>query len=220
MPAPRSAVTSASTIPGGPIRALTGRPQTKPTSPGFRTTRQPEQDRRSTYQTRNAVQTNRATSLFVAHPEVRNGVCRIASGADTRGTGGYVIAWHATGLPVLCAAPLAPWPAWLVDALQPPPAVSLRPPVAVRADIGSGDGRRYAVGALRHAVERVAAASEGQRNDTLNAECFAMGRFVAAGTLAPAEVADALAIAARHAGLAPAETAATLASALRAGAAR
>src|SRR5271157_1994986 len=61
-PAPRSAITSASTIPGGPIRALTGRRQTKPTSPGSRTTRQPKQDRRSTYQTRNAVQTNRATS--------------------------------------------------------------------------------------------------------------------------------------------------------------
>jgi transposase len=38
-----------------------------PTSPGSRTTRQPEQDRRSTYQTRNAVRTSRATSKNRIH---------------------------------------------------------------------------------------------------------------------------------------------------------
>src|SRR3954451_12169160 len=61
-PAPRSVATSAFTTPGALIRALTGRRQTMLTSLACRTSRQPEPGRRSTYQNRNAVQTNRATA--------------------------------------------------------------------------------------------------------------------------------------------------------------
>src|SRR4051795_12518261 len=61
-PAPRSVATSAFTTPGALIRALTGRRQTMLTSLACRTSRQPETGRRSTYQNRNAVQTNRATA--------------------------------------------------------------------------------------------------------------------------------------------------------------
>src|SRR4051794_8013017 len=63
-PAPRSVATSAFTTPGALIRALTGRRQTMLTSLACRTSRQPEPGRRSTYQNRNAVQTNRATALL------------------------------------------------------------------------------------------------------------------------------------------------------------
>src|SRR4051794_4435540 len=62
-PAPRSVATSAFTTPGALTRALTGRRQTMLTSLACRTSRQPEPGRRSTYQNRNAVQTNRATAL-------------------------------------------------------------------------------------------------------------------------------------------------------------
>src|SRR4051794_24739491 len=61
-PAPRSVATSAFTTPGALIRALTGRRQTMLTSLACRTSRHPEPGRRSPYQNRNAVQTNRATA--------------------------------------------------------------------------------------------------------------------------------------------------------------
>lgn len=138
----------------------------------------------------------------------------IASGIDIRADGGYVIAWHAAGLPVLRDAPLAPWPDWLSGPLRRPAPPPLHP---IRLPAGSDATRRYAAAALRRAVERVAGAGEGTRNDALNAACYSLMRFVREGALDASEVADALAIAARHAGLAPRETAATLASALRAG---
>ncbi|MBV8401509.1 MAG: hypothetical protein JOZ17_22720 [Acetobacteraceae bacterium] len=50
----------------------------------------------------------------------------------------------------------------------------------------------------------------------LNRACFSLSRFVP-DTLEASEVAEALAIAARHAGLSHRETVATIASALRAG---
>src|ERR671913_483482 len=48
---------------GGLIRALTGKPQTRPTSPGSRTSRQPEPGGNPLTSARAAVQTNRATSM-------------------------------------------------------------------------------------------------------------------------------------------------------------
>jgi hypothetical protein len=84
--------------------------------------------------------------------------------------------------------------------------------------VGLPEGRRraYAEAALRHAVEEVATSQEGQRNDTLNATTFALARFIGTGDLAPAEIADALAVAGRRAGMPIREMQATLASALRA----
>jgi hypothetical protein len=53
-------------------------------------------------------------------PGLRCNVGAIASGVDVRATGGYVIAWHVAGLPVLRETSLAPWPAWLrLPALAP-----------------------------------------------------------------------------------------------------
>ena len=145
-------------------------------------------------------------------------VSRIAIGCDTRADGGYVIAWHAAGFPVLRNAPLAPWPDWLAHVPSPTPYPRPEQPT-VAAGLSGTPPRRYAESALRNAVARVASSAEGSRNHALNREAFALMRFVPDG-LAPAEIADALAIAARHAGLPPRETASTLASALRAGGAR
>src|SRR4051794_20729811 len=72
-PAPRSVATSAFTTPGALIRALTGRRQTMLTSLACRTSWQAGPGRRSTYQNRNAVQTNRATADFNGIL-VRNGI--------------------------------------------------------------------------------------------------------------------------------------------------
>src|SRR3954469_1489360 len=82
-PAPRSVATSAFTTPGALIRALTGRRQTMLTSLACRTSRQPEPGRRSTYQNRNAVQTNRATAGNGTPMAVwREGVARVLGRAD------------------------------------------------------------------------------------------------------------------------------------------
>jgi hypothetical protein len=151
---------------------------------------------------------SRGLHLLFRHASgIRNSAAKIALGIDVRAEGGYIIWWPAAGLPVLADGPLAPWPAWLLADLQPPPAPSVRR--AWWNSVAYDDKRRrYAIAGLRHAVERVATAPDGTRNDTLNRETFGLARFLSDGSLA---------IAARHAGLGPAETAATLASALRAG---
>jgi hypothetical protein len=52
---------------------------------------------------------------------------RLGAGVDTRGRGGYAIAWDAAAL-VHGRALMAPWPTWLSDALAPPPAPPAPPP--------------------------------------------------------------------------------------------
>lgn len=118
---------------------------------------------------------------------------------------------------------VAPWelsppdaPAWLLRAVAPPPERVWTGTGADAAAMPDGRRRRYAEGALRRSVEQVATAAQGQRNDTLNRACFGLARFIDAGDLAPSEVADALAVAARQAAMPFPEVRATLASALRA----
>lgn len=119
----------------------------------------------------------------------------------------------------------APWelpppsaPDWLPRLLAPPP----EPPMAVPRHLAPGDevGRSYAIGALRRAVEQVATAPGGTRNDTLNRAAYSVARFAAAGLLQPAEIAEALAHGARAAGLDQREVVRTLASALASGVGR
>jgi len=118
---------------------------------------------------------------------------------------------------------VAPWdltpppaPAWLLRLVAPPPAPAMSD-VPKRLQDGGSTPRRYAVAALRRAVERVATARQGTRNDALNQQAFAMARFIRDNALDPSEVALALTCAAREAGLHPPEIEQTLASALRAG---
>lgn len=111
------------------------------------------------------------------------------------------------------APPIAP--AWLLRLVAPPPEPKLSPPRPL-----AERGRSYAVAALRRAVEQVATAAAGTRNSTLNAAAWSVSRFIASGQLQPAEIAEALAHAARVAGLDRTEVQRTLASALAAGARR
>jgi len=52
---------------------------------------------------------------------LRSSTGRIALGVDVKADGGYAIYWPAAGMPVLCDASSAPWPAWLLDAVRPKP---------------------------------------------------------------------------------------------------
>ncbi|MEV6346898.1 bifunctional DNA primase/polymerase [Actinoplanes sp. NPDC051851] len=76
---------------------------------------------------------------------------------------------------------------------------------------------RYAEAVLHSAVERVARAPVGTRNDTLNREAFTLGRLLGAGLLDAAEVRHELEAAALYAGLSRTETRRTLHSGLTAG---
>jgi hypothetical protein len=118
---------------------------------------------------------------------------------------------------------VAPWdlsppraPDWLLRLVAPPARESL-PPSRPLPDSNDRQ-RRYAIGALRHGVERAAAAPSGQRNHSLNQETYSLCRqFVPDGLLTPQEIVDAMAHAGVAAGLDQREVEQTLASALKAG---
>lgn len=140
---------------------------------------------------------------------------RPVPGVDGRADGGYVVAWALLGGEVVSDAEPTPWPQWLLDLVLPPspPPLPPRRPIAITGD----RARRYALGALRNACERVASAGEGRRNVKLYGQVKDMCAFP---ELSAREIADALAIVATSVGLSERETALTIASALRAGGAR
>jgi hypothetical protein len=130
-------------------------------------------------------------------------------GIDGRGDGGYIVWWPASGEPVLCDAPIAPWPGWLIKELAPQPAERSVSPHSQTPCIADC----YCAAALRNSAQRIAAAPVGTRNATLNAEAYSIARLVAAGGLDAQQAVDALAVAAIAVGLSSRETVATLLSA-------
>lgn len=78
-------------------------------------------------------------------------------------------------------------------------------------------GCGYVAAAVEEELRAVAEAQPGTRNSTLNRAAFALGTLCGAGRLDPDRVADALADAARHAGLPERESAAAIRSGLTAG---
>jgi hypothetical protein len=140
----------------------------------------------------------------------------IAPGVDVRADGGYAIWWPAAGLEVIADCPLTalpPWPVWLrpAPASRPPATTPCRPRARRQA------GGPAPTAALRRAAANVAHAAPGTRNVTLNAEAFALSRFIVAGQLEIAALTTELGAAALYAGLADTEVRATLRSAITAG---
>jgi hypothetical protein len=83
---------------------------------------------------------------------------------------------------------------------------------------GTARGTAYAMAALRQETRRVAAATPGTRNDTLNRAAFSLGQLAGAGLLPPLAVVSALAGAASCCGLPRAEAIRTIRSGMDAGA--
>lgn len=115
---------------------------------------------------------------------------------------------------------IAPWdvpppecPEWLVALIRQPPPPPPRPAPPL---IGDGAKRRYAVAAIRMAIQRVATAPGGQANDTLNREAWAMARFLADGSLSEPEILDGLLSGARVRGIPIREATATIHSGMKA----
>jgi putative DNA primase/helicase len=131
---------------------------------------------------------------------------KVARKVDTRGTGGYVVAppsnhhsggayqWldveasHAAQEARYAPQPGIPYalPVWVREAVTPRLATPTAPPV-IRFE-----STAYGMGVLRHALDRVARAAEGERNSTLNLEAFALGQWIGGGEVDPRGVAEAL----------------------------
>jgi hypothetical protein len=148
--------------------------------------------------------------------ETRNTASRIGEKIDTRGDGGYVISYgqHKSGRPYEADdTPVADAPAWLLDLLS-------RKPVDRTAFVPattSQNTTRYGTRAIELEAQKVATATEGTRNPTLNEAAFALGQLEAGGEIAKGDARDALWQAAMSAGLGEREIEKTIESGLSAG---
>ncbi len=103
--------------------------------------------------------------LFKADPRVRCSAGRIAPGVDVRAHGGYAIVPPSPGYRVINAAPVAPWPEWLlVPGLALAPLPIDQPATAVPGGpIGPVRISRY----VESLLSRLAAAPDGQKHSAL-----------------------------------------------------
>jgi hypothetical protein len=163
------------------------------------------------------------THLYFRAPAfaIVNSASRLGPLIDVRAQGGYVLG---PGSRVggrlytqVNAAIPAPLPAWIARALTRPPPPAAPSPLAMA---GTAQAVPYGLAALREESARVAAASEGTRNDTLNRAAFSLGRLVAGGCLPGSAVIDSLTEAARESGLPEREANRTINSGMTAGARR
>ncbi|WP_392754755.1 bifunctional DNA primase/polymerase [Streptomyces sp. LN590] len=152
---------------------------------------------------------------FTAPDEVRlaNTAGFLAPPIDTRAWGGYVVAPGSTvnghAYEVIDAAPVAPLPGWLLDALKPVERATepLRLSVPKR-------GNRAAETALERETALVAATEEGRREAQLFESARKVARFVGWGDLTRHEVEEAFQRAGESAGLPASQCRATLRSVL------
>lgn len=152
--------------------------------------------------------------------EGRSSAGRLGPGIDTRGRGGYVVAppsWHPSGAVYRWLdpdAPLAPAPAWLLAALEPP----APPPAGDARSLPAGaSATSYGRAALEGLAADMLAAPEGQRNEVLVRVAYRAGRLVAAGELAEESARAVLVEAARRVGLSLVEADRTYRSGFTAG---
>jgi hypothetical protein len=152
--------------------------------------------------------------VYAYNDRVKCSAGKICRGVDTRGDGGYIVWWPAAGLPVLCEGPIAPWPEWLIEALNPPPPPMPTARRKFTACVNSPIALKKCLGLSR----TVAQAVEGDRNRLLFwAVCRAKDMLIA-GELdqaAGTQLVETLHSAALYAGLTARETTLTIRSALR-----
>jgi hypothetical protein len=154
--------------------------------------------------------------LFQHHAGIRNTAGRIAKGIDTRGDGGYVIWWPATGLGVVNAEDLALWPGWLTPPPEPP---KPRARSATYDEAALREAEKETLRSLRGVALRVERAANGERNSILFWGACRAAEKLRDGPLPPfvttAWIVDLLAEAAARAGLPAREATLTIASGLR-----
>ncbi|MGY4770304.1 bifunctional DNA primase/polymerase (plasmid) [Kribbella sp. CWNU-51] len=150
--------------------------------------------------------------------QLGNSAGRIGWKIDTRGHGGYVVGAgsitpHGRYLATSTTAP-QPLPTWITDALDA--STPYPGPTGTVPELKNTSG--YTLAALAGELEKVLAATTGQRNDTLNRAAFALGQLVGAHLLDEATARDELLSAAGRIGLPLIEAGRTITSGLTAGA--
>jgi hypothetical protein len=126
---------------------------------------------------------------------------------DTRGHGGFIIWWPATGLEVLHRNVLAEVPEWVAKKLNPPtPTFEPVAPVTLQSE-----GRK-----LDGIIRTIAAAKEGERNGVLFWGACRLSELATQNIISPTDAFGLACEAARRAGLSQAEAARTVKSAFRA----
>jgi bifunctional DNA primase/polymerase-like protein len=95
--------------------------------------------------------------LFQPDDRFHNSSSKICRGVDTKGVNGCCVWWPAYGLEVLHAAVLAPVPAFIIKALEPPPPIASPPAREVQT---STQAQRKIDGIIR----AIAGAHAGERN--------------------------------------------------------
>jgi hypothetical protein len=140
---------------------------------------------------------------------------------DWRGDGGYVIAPRSKlpdGCEYIVETPsgrkLPVVPQWFIDIARKPQRPAEGSSISPAA--GSREGK-YALAALQSSCVAVAAAPSGQRNHTLNAAAFSLGKMVSAGWISENFVRSALLDASAQCGLPNDEATKTIASGIAAG---
>lgn len=137
---------------------------------------------------------------FRGGPRLKNSAGKLGPKLDTRGEGGYVVAppsVHESGAVYTFTnpgTPMADVPAWLVERLTEKPKAEPRPPAPPV-------GRGYGAAALADAARTIAAAGEGSRNHTVNAQAFGIGSLVGGGVISLSEAEGVLIDAALSCGL-------------------
>ena len=160
--------------------------------------------------------TGKGRHYYFTQPQgvrIRNTAGKLATGIDTRGDGGYVVAppsvhpdggvyaWESTATP-------APFPGWMSALLT-----KTTPKVTPFLGRSTPYGQR----ALEAEVHAVSVSAEGTRNDRLNTAAFSLGQLVAGGELDEHDARASLEAAARACGLSEKESAQTIQSGLGAG---
>lgn len=159
-------------------------------------------------------QTGGGWHFFYSQPNgegVSNARGKLPKGVDVRGNGGYVVvppSIHPNGSIYRWDKdlPIAPLPDFVLEILTPKRGLS-------HPRGGTPYGRR----AMEQELARLACATEGERNETLNRVAFALGQLVSGGELDRNEVKRELEKVATSIGLSPVESRATIESGLSAG---
>jgi hypothetical protein len=166
------------------------------------------------------------THLYFRHPE-HGSQLRNTRGDAGRGLGPLIDTRAHGGLVVVAAGSVVagrtytalgdtepePLPLWLAEPLYPEP-----PRPAVPVVLPADRAGRYVRAAIDRTLTKLAATSEGGRNDALWMAAQSLGQLAAGGALTDQQVTDALEPAARALGLTARETARTIRSGLTAGA--